>query len=145
MTALGAFIGSPAWAARKPYWSTRKTGLAADGADVVAYHGLGKNDRAIEGRNQIAVSYKGGTFRFANADTMAAFKANPERFVPQFGGYCALSVANNGSSTGDKDAWHIHQGRLYLNGSKQARSRWRRAINKNIRAAERNWPGVLGS
>ena len=110
LAVLGSFLAAPAWAAKKPYWSTRATGFAADGADVVAYHGLKGNAKAVEGKNDFVVSWKGGRFRFANRQTMAAFQANPKKYAPRFGGYCALSVAFKGNSTGDKHSWHIHQG-----------------------------------
>ena len=138
-----ALAAAPALAASKPYWSTRSSGYAADGADVVAYFSLKKNAKAVDGKKQFRTQWKGGYWRFSTAENLAAFRANPSKYAPRYGGYCSLSVALGGDSTGDRQAWHIHQGRLYLNGSKPVRSRWRRAINKYIRLADKNWPGVL--
>lgn len=145
LTFLAAAFASPAFAGPKPYWSTRKTGFVADGADVVAYHGLNENARAVMGKNEFAVRWKEGIWVFANAQNMAAFKSNPSKFAPEFGGYCALSVAYGGTSRGDKDAWHIHKGRLYLNGSKNVRRKWLRNKLQFIQWAQSQWPGVLSA
>lgn len=142
---LTAFAANPSWSNSKPYWSTRKTGFAADGADVVAYHSLSKKASAVMGKNEFKTEWKGGLWRFTNAQNLAKFQSNPEVYAPKFGGYCSLSVAHGGTSTGDRNAWHIHKGRLYLNGSKRARRKWRGNMHMFIRWAESKWPDVLSA
>ncbi len=136
-------LGSPAWAAL-PYWSTRKTGFAVDGADTVSYFQLEKKrHNPLMGVNKYQTTWKGGKWRFANANNLKLFKAAPEKYAPQFGGYCSLSVANGGNSTGGPEAWDIYKDKLYLNYDKSVRSRWRRNKSGNIRLAKLNWPQVL--
>lgn len=116
--------------------------VAVEGADVVAYFNDG---RAATGSSAFTHAWKGARWRFKNAANRDAFAAQPEKYAPQFGGYCAWAVSQGYTASIDPEAWTIRQGKLYLNYSKSVRSQWRTDIPGNIAKAEGNWPGVLGN
>ena len=116
------------------------SGLAASGYDPVAYF---REGRPVEGRGEFEFEWNGATWRFANADNLAAFSADPEKFAPQYGGYCAWAVSQGYTASSDPEAWRIVAGKLYLNNSKSVQSTWTQDIPGNIAKADRNWPEVL--
>ncbi len=144
---LGGGIACATWPAMagEPFWYAGAGGYAADGADVVAYRALAADARGVAGDDAFRADWNGAMWRFATADNRAAFLSDPEAFAPRFGGYCAWAVANGYTAHGDRNAWHIHKGRLYLNYSRSVRKRWRRDVPGNIARAEGNWPGVLSA
>ena len=113
---------------------------AIRGYDPVAYFTVGE---PIKGSDQYTFEWEGGTFKFASADNMELFKAEPTKYAPQYGGYCAYAVSNGYTATTDPDAWSIVDGKLYLNYSLGVRERWLEDVPGHIAAADKNWPGVL--
>ena len=116
-------------------------GLALRGFDPVAYFTEG---RPLRGDPAHAADWGGGTWHFANAANRAAFLAAPERFAPQYGGYCAWAVAQGYTAPIDPAAWRIVDGRLYLNANRSVQRRWERDIPGFITRADANWPGLRG-
>ncbi len=112
-------------------------GAAIRGYDPVAYFTEGK---PIEGSSDHSVEYNGARWHFASAANRQLFAADPAKYAPQYGGYCAWAVANNYTASIDPHAWTIKDGKLYLNFSKFVRARW--AIDKsgNIAKGDVNWP-----
>lgn len=117
-----------------------RSGLAIGGYDPVAYFTDGK---PVKGRAAHQVMWKGAVWFFASAAHREAFEADPRRFAPQFGGYCAYAVSRGYTAKTDPEAWKVHEGRLYLNYSTRVRSLWARDIPGNIALARENWPDVL--
>lgn len=113
---------------------------AIRGYDPVAYF---VESRPIKGDRKFSLQYRGVEWRFANAANRDRFAAAPERFAPQYGGYCAWAVAQGYTASVDPDAWRIVDGKLYLNYSAGVQRRWSEDIAGNIRKADGNWPGVL--
>ena len=131
---LAALAGNP-----KP--AVNFTGnLALDGYDPVAYVTDGK---PVKGLPQLTTTWKGAVWRFASAEHRDVFMKDPERYAPQFGGYCAWAVAHGYTADGDPEAWKIVDGRLYLNYSKRVQRRWEQDIPGYIAKGQANWPGVL--
>jgi hypothetical protein len=87
--------------------------------------------------------WQGATWRFASAQNRERFAADPRKFAPQYGGYCAYGVANNYAVSVDPAAWRIVDGKLYLNYSKGVQADWNRDIPGYIGKADANWPGAL--
>ena len=98
-------------------------GIAIHGYDAVAYFRAGRPER---GRDDYAIIWKGAVWRFASAENLRRFEANPRAYAPQFGGYCAYSVSKGHVSTGDPAAWEIVEGRLYLTNSPNVHRLWAR-------------------
>ena len=116
------------------------SGVAIDDADAVAYFTEG---RAVEGSPAFTHDWKGAEWRFASAANRDAFAADPERYAPQFGGYCAWAVSQGSTASIDREAWSVVDGKLYLNYSASVRDRWSQNVAGNIAKAEANWPGVI--
>lgn len=113
---------------------------AIDGNDPVAYFTSGAPAR---GKPEFTYQWNGATWSFASAENLAAFRAAPERYAPQFGGYCAYAVANGYTAKTEPEAWHIEDGKLYLNYNLAVRERWLARKDEFIRAGTGNWPAVL--
>ena len=117
---------------------------AGDGAirghDPVAYF---TNGKPTKGNNDYTFEWMGQKFRFASAENLALFKASPEKYAPQYGGYCAYAVSEGYTATTVPEAWTIVDDKLYLNYSVGVRKRWAKDIPGRIAAADKNWPGVL--
>ena len=114
--------------------------LALEGYDPVAYFTEGAPRK---GDPKLSATYKGAEFRFASAASRARFKANPEAYLPQYGGYCAWAVSRNYTAKGDPNAWKIVGGKLYLNYDAAIQKRWAADIPGNIAKGDQNWPQVL--
>jgi YHS domain-containing protein len=133
-------ISGPALADKAPIWTSFGSNVAIKGYDPVAYF---TQSRPVQGSDQFKLNYQGAEFRFANAANRDVFKANPARYAPQFGGYCAWAVSQGYTAGIDPNAWAIVGGKLYLNYNKDIQSRWQKDTAGNIAAANRNWPLVL--
>lgn len=114
--------------------------LALNGYDAVAYVTDGK---PVKGLPQLSTTWSGAVWRFASAEHRDAFLKDPERYAPQFGGYCAWAVAHGYTANGDPEAWRIVDGKLYLNYSKRVQKRWEADIPGHIIKGQANWPDVL--
>jgi YHS domain-containing protein len=113
---------------------------AVSGYDVVAYF---EDGEPREGSPQWSHDWNGATWRFASEAHRAVFAADPERYAPQYGGYCAYAVAKGGTATVDPEAWSVREGKLYLNYSKRIQARWEKDVPGYVAKADANWPGVL--
>lgn len=129
--------------ADEPRWYQNRA-FAADGADVVAYFGLEPGANGVAGSDKFVTEWNGAKWRFSSAENQAAFEANPQKYAPQFGGYCSWAVSQGYTAHGDKDAWTVHGGKLYLNYNKSIRRKWSGDIPGNVSKGEANWPKVLG-
>jgi YHS domain-containing protein len=112
-------------------------GLGLKGYDPVAYFTQG---RPTPGIDQYTYSWKGVTYRFASADNLERFKTDPEKYLPQYGGYCAYAMSLDRIADIDPSRWAILDGKLYLNNGYVAQSLWSLNKSGNISSADRNWP-----
>ncbi len=139
--AAGAlFAAAPAHADQAPVHTGFLSNVAVGGYDPVAYFTDG---RPVRGTTQHRITHQGYEYRFASAEHLAAFRANPSRYLPQYGGYCAWAVAQGYTAAGNPNNWRIVDGKLYLNYNDEIQQRWERDIPGFIRSANANWPGVL--
>lgn len=136
--AILSFTLIPAASAEKLYYSTL-FGTAVEGYDVVAYFTDGK---PVEGSKDHSVEWKGVDWYFANAEHKKMFEADPGKYAPQYGGYCAWAVSQGYTASTIPEAWKIVDGKLYLNYSKGVQSTWEEDIPGNIKLANNNWPGI---
>jgi len=116
-----------------------ENGWAIKGYDPVAYFTTGK---PTPGVTPFTAAYKGATYRFASAENRARFIATPEKFVPQYGGYCAYAIALNKIADIDPDEWAIVNDKLYLNNGFLAQTLWSLDKSGNIAKGDQNWPLV---
>ena len=133
-----ALFGAAARAGTAPYYNDG--GVAIDGSDAVACFTQGQ---PVEGSAAFSHDWGGVTWRFANAANRDTFTAAPEKYAPQYGGYCAYAVSEGYTASTIPEAWHIVDGKLYLIFSKRIQRRWERDIPGHITSANGNWPAVL--
>jgi YHS domain-containing protein len=134
-------VAPAASAAEDPVYTGTFSNLAVSGYDPVAYFTDG---RPVEGDARYAYDWQGATWRFANAENLERFKAEPARYAPQYGGYCAWAVSQGYTASVDPQAWKIVGDKLYLNYSLDVQRQWQGDIPGNIAMADANWPVVLG-
>ncbi len=132
------FYMQTALAATPPIFSTSEG--AIEGYDPVAYF---TEEQPVKGKDEYSFEYNGGVFKFASAENLALFTANPEKYAPQYGGYCAYAVSEGYTAKIDPDAWTIVDDKLYLNYNQSIRKRWSKDIPGRIAKANENWPKVL--
>lgn len=125
--------------AEKPV-NTTFLGVAIKGYDATAYFTEGK---PVKGDAAFSCKWNGAEWRFSSAAHRDLFEADPAKYAPQFGGYCAWAVSRGYTAGIDPDAWKIVNGRLYLNYSAKVQQQWAEDIPGNIAKAEENWPKIL--
>ena len=113
------------------------SGVAINGYDPVAYF---TQSKPVKGSASFTHHWMNSTWWFASAEDRDEFTRTPEKYVPQYGGYCAYGVSQGHAVNIDPEAWAVIEGKLYLNYSKGVKKTWSEAIPKHIEEANRNWP-----
>jgi len=117
----------------------QNTGLAIYGYDPVAYF----TDRAAKmGRGDLEVKHAGVTWRFYNEGNRDAFAQDPDVYMPQYGGHDPIAISSNIARAGHPDFFAIHQDRLFLFYSEDARKHFKADPNQMALQADVNWPHV---
>ena len=106
------------------------------GADVVAYFTEGRHR---VGDPAIKSVVEGVTFRFATAEHKALFDKEPQRYMPQYGGYCANGIVYAIPYGGNADSWRIIDGKLYTFGGRTSREGFLMDLQRNITLADKYW------
>ena len=117
--------------------------VAINGADVVAYHTIDASSDAVLGSKEYQHDWKGATWQFASEENRDAFAADPERYAPQYGGYCAYAMAQDKLVGTDPNAWTVRDGKLFLNATLKGRTTWREDISGYVAKADGYWPDWL--
>lgn len=128
-------------AEKAPIFTSIVSGVAVGGYDPVAYF---TEKKPVRGQASITLEHGGATWRFSSEKNREAFKSDPARYAPQYGGYCSYAVSQGYTAKGDPEAWSIVGDKLYLNYDKSVRAAWEKDIPGYIAKADKNWPGVLG-
>lgn len=135
---LASFV--PAAAARPVYVGVDGGHVAVSGYDTVSYFdGAGV---PVKGDAAFAVEHDGAVYHFANAANAARFAADPDAFMPRYGGHCAWAMARGYLAPGDPLAYAIVDGRLYLNFNQAVKAKWDIDRAGYIAAAEKNWAAM---
>jgi enamine deaminase RidA (YjgF/YER057c/UK114 family) len=118
--------------------------LAISGYDPVAYFTDGK---PVPGRSEFEYTWHNARWRFASVAHRDTFASNPDRYAPQYDGYCSMGVtgvsfAAPHKDTVDPEAWAIVDGKLYLTHTPGSMERWRENAAGNIKQADQNWKFV---
>jgi YHS domain-containing protein len=117
------------------------TGLVIRGYDPVAYFSEG---RPVPGRPDISVEYGGAKYLFSSTANRDAFNADPQKYVPQYGGYCAFGVAMAKKFDIDPASWRIVDGKLYFNLNPSILEKWSADAKGYINKSEKHWPLIRG-
>ena len=117
-------------------------GVAIKGYDPVAYFTDGK---PVQGKAEYNSHYKDGIFRFASAEHKKLFDSNPDKYAPQYGGFCAYGTATGHKADVDPAAFSVVDDKLYLNYNKSVQGKWKQDVPGYIVQANQQWPSVSKS
>jgi YHS domain-containing protein len=137
---LAAFLFTAACttqAQRAEIFST--DGKAIRGYDVVAFFTEGK---AVRGSDTLAYTYKDAQWLFSSVKNREAFKGNPDKYLPQYGGYCAYGTADGHKAPTETDTWTIVDGKLYFNYNQKVKGLWTTDQPRLIEKADTQWPMI---
>lgn len=113
--------------------------VAVQGYDVVSYFQNGP----VKGNGNNVAYHNEAAYLFSTAENKAAFEANPAKYLPAYGGYCAFGVTKNKKFLSDPLAWKVVDGTLYLNLSSDVQKLWKKDIPGNISTANSIWPTIV--
>ena len=137
---LAVGLALPACAQTKTLLNLDKTGVAIQGYDPVAFftdHQPGK------GNQKWFLKHAGAIYYFASQEHKDLFKANPAKYEPEFGGYCAYGVSRNKLVEIDVDAFQVVDDKLLLQYSKSVRDDFNKDAKANLDKATSNWPELV--
>jgi YHS domain-containing protein len=118
----------------------RQTGIAIKGYDPVAYF---SDNKPVKGKEDFETEWNGAKWLFNSKANLDLFKANPEKYAPQYGGYCAYGVAVDNLVSIEPDKFTIINGKLYLNYDADVQSTWRKSPEKYITEADKKFSVLL--
>jgi len=117
-----SLISTQALAAKDPIYTSFLNNKAVGGYDVVSYF---QGDGApVKGSKKFKLEYKGADWYFSSQQNLDMFEKEPEKYAPQYGGYCAYALASNETVKGDPLEYHIHDDKLYLNINAKYKKIW---------------------
>jgi YHS domain-containing protein len=149
MLALGSsalLFSLPSRAAQAPINTLKnsvfggRTDTAINGYDTVAYFTVGK---PVMGKDTFVLEWMGAKWKFASQENLDRFKANPEKYAPQYGGYCAFGVAQGYLVKVEPDQFTVLDGKLYLNYDADVQAKWRKDPAGYIKVADARFPALL--
>lgn len=120
---------------------TTKAG-AINGYDPVAYF---KEGKPVLGVTEFTFNWKDANWYFSSKANLDEFKANPEKYAPQYGGYCAYGTSQGHKAPTKPEAWTIVNEKLYLNYNTDVKVLWNKDKDALIKKADNNWPEVKKS
>jgi len=122
-----------------PEVNTNADGQALQGYDPVAYFTAGE---PMPGDPQFSAEHEGATYLFTSAEHRNAFVEDPDKYLPQYGGFCAFGASLGKKFDGDPMAWRIVDDKLYLNSGAKPHSLWQEDIPGRIQQADTQWPEI---
>ena len=142
LTMVGTLLlaAGSAWGEEGPVYAP--DGVAIHGYDPVAYF---TEEAAVPGDPANAYEWSGATWHFASRENLELFAQEPEKYAPQYGGYCAWAVSRGSTARIDPEQFVVEDGRLFLNFSRRINRRFVRDLQENIRSADQNWTQVRES
>ena len=114
--------------------------VAIEGYDAVAYF---RQNKPVKGDSAFQYEWQGANWHFSSAENKALFVADPDKYAPQYGGYCAYAVSQNTTAGIDPSQFTIVNDKLYLNYNAKIQKKWLADQDTYIVAADKNWPTVV--
>jgi YHS domain-containing protein len=114
-------------------------GTAINGYDAVAFF---KDSKPVKGSATYSQEYKGAQWLFTSKENLDMFTGMPEKYAPQYGGYCAYGTSEGHKAPTEADTWTIVNGKLYFNYNKQVKQMWMKDQAHRIELADQKWPEV---
>jgi YHS domain-containing protein len=122
------------------FFSYEPSGIAIRGTDTVAYFTQGK---PVAGSDTFTTQWQGATWKFASQEHLDLFIAAPEKYAPQFGGYCAYGVFKGQLVKIEPENWTIIEDKLYLNFNDGIQKTWEKDPQRYIKAANLGFDKLL--
>ena len=139
LLAIVAFFSVTAAATGAWADSTAHSVVGVQGFDLVSYQ---KGERPVPGNGNHVATVDGVNYLFVNETNKRTFTANPAKYLPAYGGYCAFGAAVGKKFIGDPTVWEVVQGRLYLNLDNKVKGIWVKDISGNIEKANETWKEI---
>jgi len=117
-----------------------RTGIAIRGYDTVAYF---TDSKAVPGKDEFTTEWMGAKWKFASQEHLDKFKAEPAKYAPQYGGYCAYGIAKDNVVKVEPDQFTVVDGKLYLNYDADINKKWRADQAGYIKQADAKFPSVI--
>lgn len=117
-------------------------GIIIDGYDPVAFF---TDNKPVKGDPQFSYTYEEAVYHFASQEHLDLFKANPEKYKPQFGAWCAYAVSLGRTAPIDVNTFSIIDGRLVIQHNQRAVNGWNKNPAGNLKLADKYWPGVTAN
>ncbi len=133
-------LALPVFAQTKTLLNLDKTGVAIQGYDPVAFF---TDKKPVKGDQKFLLKHDGAIYFFVSKEHKDLFKAEPTKYEPEFGGYCAYGVSRNKLVEIDVDAFQIVDGKLLLQYSKGVRDDFNADAKGNLAKANANWTGLV--
>lgn len=135
---IALLFASHAFALENAVNTGRLGDTAIRGYDVVAYF---TENTAVKGSSKFKFNWRGANWQFSSETNLNAFKAEPLKYAPQYGGWCAYAMSDQGRTVRvDPEAWTIIDNKLYLNFNKKVRKVWLEDVEANIKQADGFYP-----
>jgi YHS domain-containing protein len=112
---------------------------AINGYDPVAYF---TDQKPVKGNPEFSYQWKDAKWIFSSQQHLELFEKDPEKYAPQYGGYCAYGCSKGKKATTDPNAWTVVDGKLYLNHSADVKDLWMKEQKERIEMADKNWPDI---
>ena len=133
-------VALPAFSQTKTLLNLDKAGIAIQGHDPVAFF---TENKPVKGKPEFVARHAGATYLFASKEHRDLFKADPAKYEPAFGGYCAFGVSKNRLIEIDVNAFQVVDGKLLLQYSKSIREDFNKDAKGNLAKANANWTGLV--
>ena len=118
---------------------TDENNVAVSGYDTVAYFTQGS---AVAGSSEFTTTYDNAIYQFSSAENRDLFNADPAKYAPQYGGYCAFGAARSKMFSVDPTAFKVVEGKLYLNNSSAVQENWAADMANEIALADAAWDSI---
>jgi len=136
---FGALAAKPVNTLKNSFFASQ-TDTAINGYDSVAYF---TRNAPVKGLDANTYEWKGAKWKFSTPANLELFKNNPEKYAPQYGGYCAYGIANDNLAKVDPDQFTIYEGKLYLNYDASVQKEWLKDIPGYNRKADTKFQALL--
>ena len=115
---------------------TNDGGVALSGHDAVAYFTVRAPTKGVE---KFSAKYDNATYWFASEENRAVFVADPAKYAPQYGGFCAFAASLGKKAPTDPTQWSVVDNKLYLNYDGRIQKQWKADVPGFIKQADAKW------
>ena len=132
-----AFIGVSTFAQKPKVFSTEDG--ATNGYDPVAYF---EDSKPAKGVKEFSYTWNDAVWYFSSTENLEAFKSDPGKYAPQYGGYCAFGTSRGYKASTLPEAWTVYNDKLYLNYNLKVLETWTKTKEEFIIKADKNWKEI---